>query len=102
MASRERRRAAERRSVSAFCRAWLDRTRLMAHNLMQPLALPFAGGVFSALVLFGAWWFRHIRCWRMAAPMCLRTEHLGFGETDGLIGMSNADMVVDVLNDEQF
>jgi len=103
MASRERRRAAERNSVSAFCRAWMDRTRLMAHNLMQPLALPFAGGVFSALVLFGAW----------VVPAYPVLAHGGKDVPTNLstsasvklmapIGMSNADMVVDVLNDEQF
>jgi hypothetical protein len=32
--------------------AWLDRARLFARDLMRPLALPFAGGIFSTIVLF--------------------------------------------------
>jgi hypothetical protein len=32
--------------------AWLDRTRLALDNLMRPVALPAAGGVFSAFALF--------------------------------------------------
>ncbi|HXP86034.1 MAG TPA: hypothetical protein VN841_15020 [Bryobacteraceae bacterium] len=32
---------------------WGDRLSLYATNLMRPLALPLAGGVFSAVVLFG-------------------------------------------------
>ena len=52
LASRERQRLLSRRTwVQAFA-AWQVRTRLYADNLMRPLALPFAGGVFSAAVLF--------------------------------------------------
>jgi|HubBroStandDraft_4_1064222.scaffolds.fasta_scaffold450272_1 hypothetical protein len=32
--------------------AWLDRVRLFSRDLMRPLALPFAGGIFSTIVLF--------------------------------------------------
>jgi hypothetical protein len=32
-----------------------DRARLFVDNLMRPLALPFAGGIFSAVVLFSMW-----------------------------------------------
>lgn len=32
-----------------------DRLRLASDNLMRPLALPFAGGLFSALALFAMW-----------------------------------------------
>jgi hypothetical protein len=31
---------------------WVDRFRLNFDNMMRPLALPFAGGVFSAVILF--------------------------------------------------
>ena len=103
LASRERRRAAERRSLSTFLRAWMDRTRLSANNLMQPLAVPFAGGVFSAMLLFSAW----------VVPAYPVLAHGGADVPTNLstsasvkltspIGMSNADMVVDVLADEQF
>jgi hypothetical protein len=54
LASRER----QRRLTAQLGRwgrltAWSDRFSLHAGNLMRPLALPFAGGVFSAVVLFG-------------------------------------------------
>ena len=32
--------------------AWFDRVRLFSRDLMRPLALPLAGGVFSTIVLF--------------------------------------------------
>ncbi len=32
-----------------------DRARLFVDNLMRPLALPFAGGIFSAVALFSMW-----------------------------------------------
>jgi hypothetical protein len=46
LASREQRRAA------GTGIGFLDRARLFSKNLMRPLALPFAGGVFSTIVLF--------------------------------------------------
>ena len=33
----------------------MDRFRLSFDNLMRPLALPFAGGIFSAVILFSMW-----------------------------------------------
>ena len=50
LASRE-----QRRRVYGSGNAYLDRLRLFSHNLMRPLALPFAGGVFSTIVLFSMW-----------------------------------------------
>jgi hypothetical protein len=46
LASREQRRAA------GTGIAFADRVRLFSRNLMRPLALPFAGGVFSTILLF--------------------------------------------------
>jgi hypothetical protein len=34
---------------------WCDRLRLLAHNVMGPVALPAAGGAFSAVILLGMW-----------------------------------------------
>lgn len=50
VASREQRRRVYGRSLE-----FLDRLHLFFDNLMRPLALPFAGGVFSTLVLFSMW-----------------------------------------------
>jgi hypothetical protein len=102
LASWERQRAAERRSLASFYGAWADRARLAMQNLMRPLALPFAGGVFSAVALFSLW----------VAPAYPVLAHGGADVPTGLstsaavkftspIGMSNADIVVDVLVDEQ-
>ena len=50
LASRE----VARRQRTLFERVteWLDHARVSTDNLMRPLALPFAGGVFSAVALF--------------------------------------------------
>ncbi|MBZ5601622.1 MAG: hypothetical protein LAO79_04885 [Acidobacteriia bacterium] len=50
IASREVQRLVHGRSLTR-----MDRFRLSFDNLMRPLALPFAGGVFSAVILFSMW-----------------------------------------------
>jgi len=52
LASRERSRRLETRTPALTMRSWARRVKLFADNLMRPLALPFAGGVVSALCLF--------------------------------------------------
>jgi anti-sigma factor RsiW len=54
LASHERVRRMARTSWPARIASWRDRIRLNFENLMQPVALPVAGGVLSALLLFGA------------------------------------------------
>lgn len=39
-------------TLRSSVRHWLDGAKLFSDNLMRPLALPFAGGLLSALVLF--------------------------------------------------
>ncbi|MBZ5576695.1 MAG: zf-HC2 domain-containing protein [Acidobacteriia bacterium] len=53
LASHERSRQLARASYSARFRFWAERSELLFENLMRPLALPFAGGLLSALLLFG-------------------------------------------------
>jgi hypothetical protein len=53
LASHERVRQLSRRSFSARLRYWGERVRLQFDNLMRPVALPVAGGLLSALLLFG-------------------------------------------------
>ena len=55
IASRERQRLVEGRSPGQICASWLDRTRFTLKDMLRPLALPTAGGVFSAVVLFSMW-----------------------------------------------
>jgi hypothetical protein len=52
LASRERQRRQSRLSVAHAFNAWRERTSFSLRNLMRPLALPVAGGIFSAAVLF--------------------------------------------------
>ena len=53
VASRERSRAAAHRTISATLHTWADHISLLYANMMRPLALPFAGGIISAIALFG-------------------------------------------------
>ncbi len=53
MASHERARQVARTSLASRWQAWSATCRLWFDNLMRPVALPFAGGVLSAMVLFG-------------------------------------------------
>lgn len=52
LASRERARRLAHSSAAAWLAHWGERIRLWADNLMRPVALPFAGGLISAIVLF--------------------------------------------------
>jgi hypothetical protein len=52
MASHERERHLSRATLAARFRYWSGRMELMVDNLMRPFALPFAGGLLSALVIF--------------------------------------------------
>jgi len=81
-------------------KAWLDRLRLFTDNLARPLALPFAGGVFSAVILFSMWL---VPTYPMRAasgvdvPTGLTTEATVKGT--GPIGTTGEDLVVDVTID---
>lgn len=55
IASKERQRLIQGSGVRQICASWLDRTRDSLHQLLRPLALPAAGGFFSAVVLFSMW-----------------------------------------------
>src|SRR5271155_3997443 len=58
LASRERLRAAAGVSTGASAGkfiVWTDRLHLFSRDLMRPLALPFGGGVFSAVLAFSMW-----------------------------------------------
>lgn len=54
LASHEHARRAARATWSARIASWRDGSWLNFENLMRPVALPVAGGVLSALLLFGA------------------------------------------------
>jgi hypothetical protein len=52
IASQERQRRLERRNFAAMWNTWRENTQLFLDNAVLSLALPFAGGVFSTVVLF--------------------------------------------------
>jgi hypothetical protein len=52
-ASHDRQRKLVRRSLAARWRAAHDRIQLTLDNLMRPVALPFAGGLLSSIMMFG-------------------------------------------------
>jgi len=52
IASRERQRFAGQGIFGAMFAGWYDRASVGVKNVMRPLALPLAGGVFSAVALF--------------------------------------------------
>jgi hypothetical protein len=54
LASHEHARRLARASFPARLHNWEDTIRLHFENLMRPMAVPLAGGVLSALLLFGA------------------------------------------------
>src|SRR5579872_4866466 len=53
LASHERQRQLSRVSLVAWFGCCRERAALLFDNLMRPMALPFAGGLLSALLLFG-------------------------------------------------
>jgi len=55
LAAQERIRHMARRSIPARLHNWISAFQIRCDNLMRPVALPFAGGVLSAILLFGMW-----------------------------------------------
>lgn len=55
LASQERIRRISQVSFTERANNWLSSFQIRCENLMRPLALPFAGGVISAILLFGMW-----------------------------------------------
>jgi hypothetical protein len=102
MASRERARRANRQGFSATFSVWRDRTRLFAHNLMRPLALPAAGGLLSAVTLFGLWLVPTYPLRgnpSFDVPTGLSTDPVLKGTT--ALGSAGEEVVVDVTVDGQ-
>lgn len=53
IASHERKRRIARLTFANCFASWRDHARLTLKNMMRPLALPVAGGIASAMLLFG-------------------------------------------------
>jgi len=94
----------ERRQLTLWDR-WMDRfahLRFLADTMMRPLALPFAGGLFSAVALFTTF---VVPTYPLRAdnnydvPTMLTT--VAFIKSTAPIGAPGGDVIVDVTIDEQ-
>src|SRR5579862_3388658 len=83
-----------------FWSVWRVRLGLWANDLMRPLALPFAGGVLSALALFAIWLgptYPLHAALKSDIPLGLTTE--AAIRSMGEIGVSSPNVEVDVFLD---
>jgi len=102
LASRERQRRLQRLTWKQRWQTALDHFQLIAKNSMRPLALPFAGGLCSAVMLFS-----------MVMPgIAVRASSTSFDVPTVLstvasvkgvqpIGLSENEVVLDVVIDDQ-
>jgi hypothetical protein len=102
MASRERERRLNRRNLATWVEHRGEQARLWVDNLMRPLALPLAGGLLSALLLFSILvpsiaFSRHpiLR----DVPISIFTE--AALKSQSPFGFNDDDFVLEVLVDEQ-
>jgi hypothetical protein len=89
---------ASRESARRAGCAWCIRLQLFATNLMRPLALPFAGGVFSTVALFSMWVIPTYPIRGAAGidvPTMLSTEATVRGTVP--VAAAGGDVVVDVI-----
>ncbi|HYZ85724.1 MAG TPA: zf-HC2 domain-containing protein [Bryobacteraceae bacterium] len=100
LASHEAARRRSRVSFSARFAMWRSNLQLFTDNLMRPLAIPTAGGLFSAIALFA-----------MLAPGLTRSVSLHNDVPTGLyteasvkgtvgVGFSNQEIIVEITVDE--
>lgn len=82
---------------------WRDRARLFATNLMRPLALPFAGGVFSTVVLFSMWMIPTYPVRGSSTSSDVPTALFTEATVDriGPVGAAGEDVIVDVTVNDQ-
>lgn len=108
-ASRERQRLAQG-WLSGPVIAWYDRLRLLMDNAVWPVALPAAGGVFSAVVLLGMWLIPNYPVLASSGfdvPTGLTANNWTGTATPqavramGAVAVAGADVVVDVTIDDQ-
>lgn len=101
LASHQRLLQCRNSSLAAFWLYWRDRSHLWFENLMRPLALPVAGGLLSAVVLFSIvapMYGIRDRYLIRDVPTILTTQAAVRSSTVSF-GIVNHDIVVDVLVD---
>jgi len=103
LASHERARRLAGERMPDFLAQWLLRARLWASLMMQPLALPVAGGLASAVILFALvipnLFARHAIFTSTDVPTTLSTEAAFVGL--GPYGIGGEDVTVDMTLDSQ-
>jgi hypothetical protein len=116
IASRERQRFVERRSLRRMLATWRERASLGAGEMMRSMVLPLAGGVCTAVVLFSTWLVptyplhvdsgfdvptmlttsteqAHVAC--LASTFCRHEATIAGSEAIGLSGDAVVDVTVD-------
>jgi hypothetical protein len=105
IASRERQRFLERRTLRKAIAAWRERASLSAGEMMRSLVLPLTGGVSAAVILFSTWLVPTypLRASGVDVPIMPSTEATVSATVTGTraIGLSSGDAVVDVTVDNQ-
>lgn len=100
-ASREALRNRTRATWSSHVREWRRDVQLFTDNLMRPLAIPTAGGLCSALLLFSMLAPGLARNVQLSndVPTALYTEASVKGRLN--VGFENQDVIVEVTVDDQ-
>ena len=101
LASKERARIVHKKTWRTQLHNWLDHARLAVDNVMRPLALPVAGGIFSAVTLFSVWVVPAYPAFARTGidvPTQLSTEARVKGFSS--IGSAGEDIVLDVQLDD--
>ncbi len=102
LASRERQRQLERRDFGTIWKSWEDRTQLFFDNVVRSVALPFAGGVCSTLVLFSMFVVpAYPLLTRGAADVPTVLSTPVSVKSIAPFSVGDTDVVVDVVVDEQ-
>ena len=103
LASRERVRQLSRSTYTALFHYWMADMHLFFDNLMRPIAIPFAGGLVSAVFLFTMLMptlqFPHLTL--NDVPSGLFTQSVATVDTLPPFGFSENNVVVQVMLDEQ-
>jgi hypothetical protein len=102
VASRERTRTLRRHSWRARFNSWRESLHFRFENVMRPLAVPVAGGLFSAVALFNMWVVPAYPVLAQSTtdiPTKLSTEARVKGFST--IGYANGDLLVEVTVDQQ-
>ena len=103
IASRERQRRLARRSLASTVGLWRDRFELFSDNFLRSIALPAAGGLASAVVLFSMCVVPAypLRAHTTADVPTVLTTQVAVKDIAPFFGGGDDDVVVDVTVDEQ-